>query len=235
MTDVSCKIITGQYPKSDEQSQKFLEYLFGPKAEYRYELYFHWYNLIHELGHGIMMFNNPASPHPAVEEQMVNDFAVAYWRQYGEAEKLWELEELVTQTLAKFPALTDGDYLEYTKAHWGEKIFQTFEGYGWFQFSSVQRALSRNMSLEQALRNLCPFSSIPQEKRILQFDVNESMAQTVVADVIGILRQWGVKLPEEIPVEFCGDVNCHMFYCEDYDRVRKEVMESNGETNDENN
>lgn len=53
-------------------------------AEYNYELYFHWYNLIHELGHIIIMFNSVSHPHPAAEEQLVNNFAVACWQHYGE-------------------------------------------------------------------------------------------------------------------------------------------------------
>ena len=217
VTDIRCKIITGRYPKMDEESQEFLEYLFGANAEYRYELYFHWYNLIHELGHAIMACNNPERPHPAEEEQLVNDFAVAYWRQYGESAKLRQLEELVTQTLTKVPALTDGEYLEFTKVHWGEDVFKTFEGYGWFQFSSVQKSLSRKRTLEEALGRLCPGMLVHQDKRILSYEICEELAESVVSDAIGILRKWGVHLPERIPVVLTDDVNCHMFYWLDAD------------------
>lgn len=61
----NCKIITGQYSTAGDIGQQMIQALFGKDAQYRYELYFHWYNLIHELGHAIMMFNNPARPHPA--------------------------------------------------------------------------------------------------------------------------------------------------------------------------
>ena len=229
----NCKIITGQYSLADDIGQQMIQTLFGKDAQYRYELYFHWYNLIHELGHAIMMFNNPARPHPAEEEQLVNDFAVAYWRQYGETAKLRQLEEMVTQTLTKFPALTDGDYLEFTKAHWGEDVLQTFEGYGWFQFSSVQNSLSRQRTLEEALGRLCPGILVHQEKRMLSYEIHEEMAEMVVSDAVGILRQWGVTLPKGIPVVLSDDVNCHMFHCEDYDRIRSQVMELYGEINDE--
>jgi len=230
--EIKCQIVTGQYQSADSNAQLMIRNLFGRNAEYRYEIYFHWYNLIHELGHAIMMFNNPARPHPAEEEQLVNDFAVAYWRHYGETDKLRDLEDAVTDTLSKFPALTDGDYLEYTKNHWGEDILRTFEGYGWFQFSSVQKALRRDLKLDQALCMLSPFPLIPQEKRILRYAVDGSMAQNVVAEAIHILRSWGISLPQQIPVSLCGDVNCHMFCCEDYDLIRNQVMQSKGETND---
>lgn len=228
ITDVNCKIITGQYPKSDEASQKFLKCLFGPNAEYRYELYFHWYNLIHELGHAIMMFNNSERPHPAEEEQLVNDFAAAYWRHYGEQDKLRDLEDTVTDALSRLPALTDGDYLEYAKAHWGEEMLWTFEGYGWFQFNSVGKALSRQHSLEEALGSLCCSRPAPQTGRELPYAGNEDLAETVVADAVSILSAWGVTLPRSIPVEYSDDVNCHMFVCDHYDEVRAEVLQEQG-------
>ena len=110
-----------------------------------------------------------------------------------------------------------GGYLEFTKAHWGEDLFQTFEGYGWFQFSSVQNSLSRQITLEEALGRLCPGILVHQEKRMLSYEIHEEMAEMVVSDAVGILRKWGVTLPERIPVILTDDVNCHMFHWLDSD------------------
>ena len=71
------KIITGQFSQAPEDQQQMIRELLGDDAEYRYELYFHWYNVLHELGHAVMMFNSPSRPHPAEEEQLVNNFAAA--------------------------------------------------------------------------------------------------------------------------------------------------------------
>ena len=68
--DYSIKIVTGQYQKAPLEQKKVIQELFGENAEYDYEIYFHWYNVIHELGHAIMMFNSSSRPHPAEEEQL---------------------------------------------------------------------------------------------------------------------------------------------------------------------
>ena len=68
---------------------------------------------------------------------------------------------------------------------------------------------------------------------MLSYEIHEEMAESVVSDAVGILRQWGVTLPKGIPVVLSDDVNCHMFHCEDYDRIRSQVMELYGEINEE--
>ena len=87
-------VLTGNYQDASIEQKQMLQELFGENAEYCYELYFHWYNMIHELGHAIMMFYSPARPHAAEEEQLVNNFAYAYWKQHGEQDKLKELHSI---------------------------------------------------------------------------------------------------------------------------------------------
>ena len=71
--DYRVKIVTGQYQMAPTEQKKMIQKLFGEDAEYNYEIYFHWYNVLHELGHAIMMFNASSRPNPAEEEQLVND------------------------------------------------------------------------------------------------------------------------------------------------------------------
>lgn len=97
--DYKVKIVTGDYHLASKEQHEMLENLLGAEAEYKYEIYFHWYNVIHELGHAIMMFNCAERPHPAEEEQMVNNFAYAYWSHYGEPKKIEKLREIVNNTL----------------------------------------------------------------------------------------------------------------------------------------
>lgn len=188
----NCKIITGQYSTAGDIGQQMIQALFGKDAQYRYELYFHWYNLIHELGHAIMMFNNPARPHPAEEEQLVNDFAVAYWRQYGETAKLRQLEELVTQTLTKFPALTDGDYLEFTKAHWGEL------------FSKPLKAMAGSSSA--VCKNLCPSQRL-WRKHLAGFAPECLYIKTRESFLMKSVRKWQKEWCQ-MPSAFCGNGVC---------------------------
>lgn len=96
------KILTGYYQSASAKQKEMIQQVFGENTEYKYELYFHWYNLIHELGHALMQFNAPFRPHPAEEEQLVNHFAIAYWTRFGESAKMDELCTLVRHTIPKF-------------------------------------------------------------------------------------------------------------------------------------
>ena len=137
--DYRIRIVTGQYQKAPLEQKKMIQELFGEEAEYHYEIYFHWYNVLHELGHAIMMFNASSRPHPAEEEQLVNNFAYAYWKHYGEQKKLKTLSFIVDETICKFTIPTNGneDYMAYAKRVWGTEELYSFNNYGWFQYAEA--------------------------------------------------------------------------------------------------
>lgn len=210
--DYRIRIVTGQYQKAPSEQKKMIHELFGEKAEYKYELYFHWYNVIHELGHAIMMFNSPSRPHPADEEQMVNNFAYAYWKYYGEQKKLEELYSIVDETFQKFsiPTQNNESYIDYAKDKWGKQELFTFNNYGWFQFSSVRAAITGDTNLEQALNRMFSVKVSPKKEETMKYKICDQMADQVVADAVRSMKAWGVLLPEDIKIVFCDDVNCHM-------------------------
>ncbi|WP_181951266.1 hypothetical protein [Paenibacillus aquistagni] len=70
------EITTGQYVTAPLEQQLMIRHLLGENVECHFEIYFHWYNMIHELGHAIFEYNCPNRPHPADEEQLVNHFAI---------------------------------------------------------------------------------------------------------------------------------------------------------------
>lgn len=207
------EITTGQYHAASLESQELVRGILGEQAETDFEIYFHWYNVMHEFGHVIMEFNTVTRPHPVEEEQLVNDFAVAYWRRYGEPEKLERLRTIVTTSLGRFtvPADENMSHIEYATAKWDhmDELFN-FNNYGWFQFSCVQQSLSRPESLEQALVNMGVQKAQPQEKTVLRYQVDDSMASRVIKDAAKIMRAWGILLPERIEVLYSDDPNCHM-------------------------
>ena len=206
------KIVTGQYQNAPLDQQKMIQELFGKNAEHSYEIYFHWYNVIHELGHAIMMFNSSSRPHPAEEEQMVNDFAYAYWKYYGEQEKLKELDYIIEETIQKFtiPADNSVSYLDYAKDKWGTEELFTFNNNGWVQFSSVKAAITGGTSLEQALSRMCSGKISPQIPKVMEYKICTQMPVQIIADAVKELRGWGVSLPEGNEIVFGEDVNCHM-------------------------
>lgn len=49
------KIITGQYELGTEDQQAGYKMLLGEdNIQYKFDLYFHWYNIVHELGHCVV-------------------------------------------------------------------------------------------------------------------------------------------------------------------------------------
>lgn len=205
------EIITGLYQKAPSEQKAMVQSLFGENAEYKYALYFHWYNVIHELGHGVMMFNAPSCPHPAEEEQLVNDFAVAYWRQFGEREKVEGLWDLVSQTVRKFHAPAEGalGYMDYGKEKWGQEELNNFNNYGWFQFSSVLQALSSRRGFWEVLAEMGILKARALGEETFAYKVDGQMAYQVVKDGVRALKGLGVKLPRDIKVVLGDDVNCH--------------------------
>jgi len=206
------KIVTGKYQTAPTEQKMMIQELFGEDAEYNYEIYFHWYNVLHELGHAIMMFNASARPHPAEEEQLVNHFAYAYWTYYGEQKKLKALCSIVDKTIRKFTAPTCGNenYMDYAKKVWGTEELNSFNNYGWFQFSSVQAAMTEAPNLEQALNWMCSANVSPKKAETLQYEICDQMPSQVVTDAVRLMKDWGVLLPEETEIVFCDDVNCQM-------------------------
>lgn len=73
-------IKTARYGKGSEIDNNNVKIALGNEnTEEKFNLYFQWYNVIHELGHGILMYNSDVKLSNVEEEQLVNDFAVAYW------------------------------------------------------------------------------------------------------------------------------------------------------------
>lgn len=210
--DYRIRIVTGQYQKAPLEQKKMIRDLFGEDAEYYYEIYFHWYNILHELGHAIMMFNASVRPHPAEEEQLVNNFAHAYWKRYGEHDKIKILSSIVDETIRNFtvPTYDNEDYMDYAKRAWGTEEFYSFNNYGWFQFSSVQAAITDAPNLEQALNRMCYANVSPKKAETLQYEICDQMASQVLADAVRMMKDWGILLPEGDEITFCDDVNCHM-------------------------
>lgn len=212
VNEYKVEITTGQYITAPLEQKLMIKNLLGEDVEYNFEIYFHWYNMIHELGHAVFEFNCSNRPHPVDEEQFVNNFAIAYWRHYGEIEKLETLYSLVHESLSKFivPTHNNKNHLVYAKEQWGEEEFCSFNNYGWFQFSCVENSISQQISLEQALSDMGLTNVQWQKGVLLKYEVDKMMPYKVIEDAKKILCSWGIILPQEISVVLSDDPNCHM-------------------------
>lgn len=193
-------------------------------TEERFRLYFQYYNVIHELGHGLIIYNKGVDIPIADEEQLVNDFAVAYWNYYGEPKKMDELYDIVTYAVENVGDNYENgvDYLENARKHSNDNSFDgdffNFNDYGWFQFSCVKHSIEQNKSLEDVLREM-GFEDVKlTENTVLEHKVIDEKESTVIInEAVKNINEWGLYFPEAYQ-SFSDDPNSN------YSRPFKNVL-----------
>ena len=206
------EIIAGLYGKGMPEQNELVDRILGKgNAAERFALYFHWYNLIHELGHGVMWFYSEPRPHPVDEEVLLNQFAVAYWKQYGEAAKLKALEETLAYALRQYdrPACENVSAEDYAKENWGKETLYNFNNYGWFQMSCVADTIRNPVCLRDVLVKMGVNGVAKQPEKLLCYELGTDTSAGIVQDAGTILREWGIALPD-VRVTFDDDPNRHM-------------------------
>jgi hypothetical protein len=207
-------INTARYQKWDDVTTGYVETAMGKEnTEERFRTYFQWYNVIHEMGHGIIHNNNGIDIQIAEEEQLVNDFAVAYWRYYGEEEKIDLLKDIVDYAVVNVgDNYKNGvDYMELAKENstydsFNDSFFN-FEDYGWFQFSSVKNALEKDLTLDEALQNMGIKNYKLNNRKSLKYEkINEKESRVVIEDAYHNFLEWGLYYPEPAQI-FWSDPN----------------------------
>jgi len=206
------EIITGVYGNGTPAQNEMVNRILGAdNAAERFAVYFHWYNPMHELGHGIMWFHAAERPHMVDEEMLVNQFAVAYWMHYGEADKLDLLKETVAYALAQFtrPAPAGMSHTDYARAKWGTDELFNFNNYGWFQMHCVAEILRNPIGLSAALSQMGIHGIVEQPRKTLCYTPGENTQERIAREAAEILRGWGVALPP-VRITFDDDPNRHM-------------------------
>ncbi len=148
------KIISGQYESGTEEQQAGYKMLFGEDdIQYKFDLYFHWYNIVHELGHCVVDAQE-INMSKVQEEMFVNEFAVAYWKHIGVEARLKELEYILKGIIAHIdsPVPSDMSFVEYYESIWGTEVLNNVMLYGYFQLNSVLEALKNNKDFKSVLR-----------------------------------------------------------------------------------
>lgn len=201
-------ISTGLYNQGSEESKENVKIAMGEEnTEKRFRLYFQWYNVIHELGHGLIRYNNGAKNHIVDEEQLVNDFAVAYWKEYGEQEKVDALEDIVNYAVENVGDnyKNNVDYMQLGRDNSTYSSFKneffTFNDYGWFQFSSVKHSLEMGRDLETVLSEMGFTNYELSSSKILKYgEINEDVSRKIVKDAIDNFRSWGFEYKDAYQV-----------------------------------
>ena len=149
-------IRTGRFETGTEEQQQGYVMLFGgEEIRYFFDLYFHWYNIVHELGHCIVEVYG-AKMSGVDEEMYVNSLAVAYYRYVGENQRLAELEDRLTQIIGRIPApMPEGEsFTAFYERIWNTEAINNVMTYGYFQLRSVLEALRGNKDLKEVLSKI---------------------------------------------------------------------------------
>ncbi len=150
------KIFSGKYETGNEEQQMGYKMLFGEdNIQYKFDLYFHWYNLVHEMGHCLVeKYGLKLSP---VEEEMyVNEMAVGYYRYVGETDRLEELKSVISSVIDNMPSpVPEGEtFTAFFESIWGTEELMNVMTYGYFQLNSVLEALNKGRDFTDVVSEL---------------------------------------------------------------------------------
>ena len=196
-------ITTAKWAKWSEQDKKNVVTAMGKQnTEERFRLYFQYYNVLHEIGHGLIIYNKGVNIPIAEEEQIVNDFAVAYWSYYGDYKKIDELYDIVTYAVKHIGDNYENnvDYMENAKKHSNNNTFNNdffnFNDYGWFQFSCVKHSIEQNKSLEEVLKEM-GFKNfkLTEKKMLIHEKMSEKESTRIINEAVKIINEWGLYFP----------------------------------------
>lgn len=193
-------IVTQKYNSGTEEQNNSVLVTFGnDNTEERFKLYFWWYNVIHEVGHGVVYYNGNKKLSGPEEEQLVNDFAYAYWSYYGEQEKLDRVEEIINYAYDHIQN-EEGrsmDYMEYARKNWNKNSFYTFDKYGYFQFSSVKETYKNKKDLKTVLQEMGvkKFDLSKTKKLHYKDTIDKEECNDILYNAIDNVREWGLEFP----------------------------------------
>ena len=191
-------IDSGRFETGNEEQQQAYMMLFGKEdIQYFFDLYFHWYNLIHEIGH-CLVEKQGACFTKAEEEMYVNSLAVSYYRHIGEDQRLSELKKRLDEILNRIPApMPEGeDLVSFYNRIWNTEQINNVMIYGYFQLRSVLEALNGDTTLAAVLKNIGIDMKTSNDLIKERKDITSENAEYFLKEAIHNLRSLGADIPE---------------------------------------
>lgn len=211
-------IYSGQFEKGTQEQQEVFSRLLGfQNTQYKFDFYFHWYNIIHEYGH-CLCSHYDSDIIGLKQEFLVNRFAVSIWQYAGYEQELEELKKIINEILqrTKDPVPNDMSFTEYYEQIWGTNELMQIPIYGYFQFKSVQMALETKEDLENVLMEMGIHKKIGNQRFVYKrYLISSATAKEVLNDVRYLLDRLGVEQPlvdvelVENPAVQCADYIGH--------------------------
>ena len=191
------KIISGRYETGTEEEQTGYRQLFGEdNIQYKFDLYFHWYNLVHEMGHCLVeKYGKQMSK--VQEEMFVNELAVSYYRYIGESERLRELEGYLQAVIDMVPSpVPEGQtFTSFFESIWGTEALNNVMMYGFFQLNSVLEAMHKEKKFEDIAKELGVTLQASKPEKCTA-SITSSNAAAFLESAAVNMRSFGFDVPE---------------------------------------
>lgn len=191
------KIISGRYETGNEEQQMGYKMLFGEEnIQYKFDLYFHWYNLVHEMGH-CLVEKYGLKLSPVQEEMYVNELAVAYYRYVGDADRLEELKAMLVTILDHMSSpVPDGEsFTSFFESIWGTELLMNVMTYGYFQLNSVFEAMKIGRGFAEVISKLGVTINTDDVKRCEEEIASNNADKFLTAAIENIIA-CGLEVPE---------------------------------------
>lgn len=191
------KIISGRYETGNEEQQMGYKMLFGEEnIQYKFDLYFHWYNLVHEMGH-CLVEKYGLKLSPVQEEMYVNELAVAYYRYVGDADRLEELKAMLVTILDHMSSpVPDGEsFTSFFESIWGTELLMNVMTYGYFQLNSVLEAMKIGRGFAEVISKLGVTINTDDVKRCEEEIASNNADKFLTAAIENIIA-CGLEVPE---------------------------------------
>ena len=136
------KIVSGRYELGTQEQQEGYQQLFGEdNIQYKFDLYFHWYNLAHEFGH-CLLDHKGICLGGVKEEMFVNQLSVGYWLWHQDQERLAELKKMLEEVLQQMPdvvpeAMEFEQYFEQIGASFTQYTLEELLDFSFEQLDSI--------------------------------------------------------------------------------------------------
>ena len=195
---MSYTINTGQFEKGTQEQQAAFIQLFGSEnTQYKFDLYFHWYNIIHEYGHCLCSYHE-SSIIGLKQEFLVNRFAVSIWKYAGYEKELNNLQKMLSEILQRIenPVPDNMSFTDYYEQIWETDEIMKVPIYGYFQFKSVQMALEHREDLAFVFEEMGIHKEI--NNRFLshkEYSISAHTAKEALHDIRQLLDGLGIEQP----------------------------------------
>ena len=208
---MSYTINTGQFEKGTQEQQAAFTQLFGSEnIQYKFDFYFHWYNIVHEYGHCLCSYHK-SNIIGLKQELLVNRFAVSIWQYAGYEKELESLQKMISEILQRIknPVPDHMSFTDYYEQIWETDEIMKVPIYGYFQFMSVQMALEKIEDLSTVLGEMGIHKEIsnrfPSHKK---YAISAQTAKEVLHDIRHLLDYLGIEQPM-VEVELVDDPSIH--------------------------